>query len=432
MTVEQPINTAHVWTVNATEVSVDFYVNYGDEPAITDAKPMEIGPIFTVDGTLARPYGVYTISARLKDDLGGPVLAAASIDLQQTLSFAGVLHALPGGGYQFSIYENDFTASADTRLTLFHNAEAGQLDWQIFAEPGENPEIPDDPRSGSLMPGEWQEALDVTENQYVLEVFEDGQLVARFEGLELETEKNLNVYIVGDPEPTSDPLALVQHLLDQEYQIPAGAKRPDVVSDPAPPHSSTDSNAAVEFTCEALEIWETNATSATVTAVDPDGWVNNLSIDRIDPDLGSIEIPDNGVTLSSDVGEPATAQVDIGGDVPSGHYAIRVISNYDTVAQRETCTLHLEVKPITIGRLESLVQGYKASEDVTDSFADKLLDDLAKAEAHLNDDEVAKACRDLTKFQDRVGNQSGSKIAVAAADDLLAESDALKADLVCG
>lgn len=433
MTVEKPITTSHIWIVNGIDSNVDMYVNYAAEAAITDVKALSIGPIFTVDGTLARPYQVYTFEFRLKDDVDGQVLAAASVQLEEGKSFAGVLQQLPSGDYQFSIYENDFAPTGNTRMTVRHNARAETLRWQIAPRAGENPEIPKDMREGELQPGEWQSAKEVIENTYVFEVLENGQIVARDNDLELEHEKFLAIYLVGDPQATTDPLALKQHVLVQEYQVPALSQAgPAEVTAPTPPDSASDDNAAVQFDCPAVEVWQTNATTVEVSAVDPDGVVHNLSIDRVDPDLGSIQIPDGGVTISTAVGEPATAQVSIDSDVPGGDYMIRIVSNRGTIAQQAFCTLNLTVKPITVQRLQDQVSAFEASGDINGNFASKLQSILDEVAQHLTDGKTSKACADLTKFQDKVGNQAGARITTAAADDLTLESDAMKTDLGCG
>ena len=43
-TVEQPTDRAVVRMINATDAAVDIYVNHAASPAITDVKPLSIGP----------------------------------------------------------------------------------------------------------------------------------------------------------------------------------------------------------------------------------------------------------------------------------------------------------------------------------------------------------------------------------------------------
>lgn len=108
-TVEKPIDSAHVWLVNATEEPVDVYVNYRDQPALTDLHGLEIGPQLEVKGRDGTPYGVYTFSFRPKDQPTAEVLASASVDVSVGSSFTAALHQLPDRSHRVSIYENYFT-----------------------------------------------------------------------------------------------------------------------------------------------------------------------------------------------------------------------------------------------------------------------------------------------------------------------------------
>jgi hypothetical protein len=133
---ERLTHSSEIYVLNATALSVDVFVNYEDQPTISDPKPLvgddahgdELTPtMFVVDGTHTRPYGAYTFSVRAKGDAHGEVLAAASIALEQGRSFSGVLHPRPHGGHEFSIYENDLTDGSNARLTVRHTGSPHEV-----------------------------------------------------------------------------------------------------------------------------------------------------------------------------------------------------------------------------------------------------------------------------------------------------------------
>ena len=166
---DMPIKEARCWILNGTNRDVDIYVNYADQPLITDIQSPSIGPVLTLDGTVDRPYGTYTLEARDKGDPDGPVLASASVPFEEGDSYSAALHRVGQEEYQLSIYTNDYSPSEDARLVARHCASHESVDGEI-SQNGETPEIPDDPRSGTLERGEWQTATDVTESDYLFEV----------------------------------------------------------------------------------------------------------------------------------------------------------------------------------------------------------------------------------------------------------------------
>jgi hypothetical protein len=431
-------NSSEIFVLNATGLSVDVYVNYESQPTVSDPKPLvgtfantdELNPnVFVVQGTLARPYGVYTFSARPKGDPGAGVLAAASIALEQGRSFAGVFHEA-GGGYQFSIYENDLTPTTSARLTV-RNTTTQTVSWRI-APNGEAPQIPPDERSGTLAPGEWQIARGVIDNDYRIEFLAGGERIAMFPDLDLAAAKSFNVYLIGDPAPTADENLLLRPIAFEELEVDPGAPEQPVVSAAAPPLSVSDANAPIEFSCGTVTAWETNARSKQISAVDPDGFVNSLAIDSVEPHVGGIEIAGGAFSPSPGIAEPASATVTFTGEIPDGVYTIWIAANRGSSAQQARCALELTVKPITIHRLLNLLAQYRASGDVEDGVGENLRLMLVSARRNLNNGRVAQACADLTRVLTQIGAEKGKAITDIAADDLTAETKALAADLGCG
>lgn len=432
-------DSSEIFVLNATTLPVDVFVNYEPQPTISDPTPLvgefanadELTPtVFVVKGTIQRPYGAYTFSVRTKGDAAGEVLAAASIVLQQGHSFSGVFHPLPTDGHQFSIYENDLSDGSDARLTVRHSGRPQQVSWEL--QPNGDPRIPPDQRSGTLQHGEWQIARNVIDNGYVIEFFVGGARVARFDDLRLAVGKNIIVYLIGNPQPADDPQLLLRPVCYQELEFDPGAVAEAVTTSPAPPLSTSDTNAPIQFSCEAVELWQTNTATAMVSAVDPDGEVTNLSIDRVDPPVGGIDILGGAVTPAAAIGEPATAEVTFKSDLPGGIYQVRIVANRGGMGHHATCTLPVTVKPITIARLQDQVDVHQASGDIQDALADRLQAILVRAQQHLDAGDTSQACADLKDFLTAIGSEKGKAISDPAHDDLSQEMKALRSDLGCG
>jgi hypothetical protein len=432
-------SSSEILVVNATGLSVDVYVNYETQPTVSDPKPL-IGEfangdelnstVLAVNGTTARPYGVYTFSVRPKGQPDAELLGAASVVLEQGRSFAGVFHEAPGGGHQFSIYESDLSPAANARLTV-RNTTSERASWRI-APNGEAPQIPPDERSGTLGPGEWQIARDVTDNDYVIEFFVGGERVGMYPDLDLAAAKNFVVYLIGQPQPTDDEVLLQRPVAFEELEVEPGEPEPDVVTPAAPPLSVTDTNAPIEFSCPAVSVWETNTRGSAITALDPDGLVTNLSIDSVDPHVGGIEIRSQSLSPSTAIGEPASARVRFKGDIPSGSYQVRIAANRGSLAQQAGCAMQLTVRPITIQRLLGQVRRYRESGDIEDRVGENLRLMLVSARRWLNDGYIDQACLDLRRVITQIGSEKGKAISDVAADALAGETKALSADLGCG
>jgi hypothetical protein len=431
MTVELPIGHAHVWFINATNESVDVYVNYADKPLITDLKGLEIGPEFQVKGKDDTPFGAYTFSARPKADPNGAVLASASAFFEEGKSFSAVLQETSAGGHQWSIYENDFSPTGRARMTVRHTARPLQIAWRI-APKDAKPEIPVDKREGALQSSQWQVATNVVQNDYRLEVLVGGEVVAAHPDLELEHEKDRTVYVVGDPKPTTDPLTLRKHVLQQEFQLPQGPVGPAEVTTPQEPVSTTDQNGLIDFTTFPVELWQTNATTTQISAIDPDGVVTNLSIDSVDPAVGGILITGNSVTPAAAIGGTARATVEILQNVTAGEYEVTIVANRGSLGHQATAIVPVSVRAITIARLRGLVSEYELSGDIQGRFASILCGLLDEAEQHLNAGAAGEACEILKRLLAEVGSEKGKAIAEPAADQLDREAKALRSDLGCG
>ena len=431
MTVEKPIDFAHVWLMNATEVPVDVYLNYAGQPKVTDLKGLGLGIEFQVKGRDDTPYGVYTFAARPKDRPNADVLAAASIGFSEGRSFTAVLHHMPDRSYRISVYENDFTPSDAPRMTVRHNARPLELTWRISPKDFKI-EIPTDEREGTLPTGQWQVAENVVQNDYRFEVFLDGQLVAEHPDFELEHEKDRAAYIVGDPYPTDDTGTLQRFIVQQEFKLPRGAPPQPGVTAPAEPYSTSDQNLPIEFECPGVEVWQSNRASTTTSAVDPDGVVTDLSITGIYPDVGGIVIPDHGVSEATDIGAPATAAIEVLDNVPPGEYEVTVVANKESLGQRATCSVLVTVIPITIDRIRTLIDQYVQSGALEVGVAGALLQHLGRAEENLGAGDEEEGCQDLKDALALVGSAKNKGIDGPAAEHLERELKALRANLGCG
>lgn len=430
MTVERPVDRGEVWMVNAVMGDLGFYANHHTRAA--DVSALKIGPPLQVNGNETSPYGVYSISARSKDRPDLPALAAASVDIQPGRSYDAVLHPTPNGGYRMSIYENPFAPPSDApSLIVRHVASAPRVAWRLRPK-DVKPEIPVDTREGELAAGEWQMVTAVVQNDYRFEVLVDGAVVAVHPDLELQHEKTTVIHVGGDLEPQDAYPSLSPGLLEQELRIAAGPNPPATVTAPAAPVTSTDDNQPIAMTCAAVTTWQTHPATTRVSAVDPDGRVTDLSIVGIVPDAGGIAIGGPGVVPAAAIGEPATADIDIGGDLQHGHYDVTVMANREGMGARPTCQVGVDVRPITLERLEQVVDEHTMTGDIAPALSEELLRLLGQARVELDDGDVASACEYLKEVVAQAAGQQGTAITAAAATQLDREAQSLRADLGCG
>lgn len=431
MTNERPINDAQCWLINAADKIVDIYVNYDEE--LTSVAPTEDGPVFSIDSDANRIYGTYTFEAReVEAGHNDPSLAAASVKFEEGDSYAAVFHQVGDTEYEMSIYKNDFSPSANVRFEIRHTARPEQIDWRIAPNEGADPDIPVDEREGTLERGQWQQALDVTENDYRLEVLVDGEVVALRQDLDFGHNRMIVGYVVNDPEPWMSSEQKESHIWRQEYQIQTGEQKENVVTPPAEPFSATNQNQTIQFDCNPLELYHTNLTETEIGATDPDGIVTGLSIGEVVPYSDGFDIPHETVERASAIGGATTATLRVTPKVPPTSYDVRLVANPEGLGERATCSVPIEVKQITVERLHYLVEQYHESGDINEAITNDLEGLLDDAAAHLADDETEQACNAFKEILTIVGANKAKGISVPATVDMETETKALHTRLGCG
>ncbi len=417
--------------MNTADRAVDVYVNYHEQPLVT-IHPTEDQGAFTIDSDANGVYGTYTFEARQRDEPDDEPLASASVLLEEGDSYTAVFRQVGDADYELSFYENDFSPTGDTRFEIRHTGRPETIDWRLFPKPEADPRIPDDERSGTLERGQWQQALDVIENEYRLEIEVDGRVVAFRQDLELEANRMIVVYLHDDPMWWMGSDEKEDHIFRQEYQIQTGESRPDIVTQPAEPVSSTDQNQPIEFDCRALELYHTNRTTAEVGATDPDGIVSDLRVDDVQPYSDGFKIPDESVDRALAIGHETTGTLDIRPKVPPADYEVTLLANPEGLGERATCTLPVTVKPITIQRLRDLVDQYHDAGEMVDRIAADLHEALDDATAHLDAGDDGAACNDLGEVITIVGEYKDEGIDATASVDIETETKALRKRLNCG
>jgi hypothetical protein len=430
MTNEQPINEGRVWFVNGSETSVDIFVNYQDQPTLTDVKAMEIGPVLPI-GAPDRPYGEYTFEARAKGLPNSPVLASASIEVEQTESYHAAFHKVGDDEYRISIHALDFSASAETRLEVRHLAFPSEIDWRIEPAAESDPRIPDDFRSGTLQHGEWQQALDVTENQYYFEVTVGGEVVAYQKTIEQELNKMLVVFVVGDLQPNPNETQATARVLVDEIQIPTGPKNKDIVTAPAPPASDVDDSLRVSLECDTILTYETNVAEGEADATDPDGVVTGMAIHSVDPASGSFEIPDGAFDFAENIGDTLTATLRCSPDNLPGSYNVRLKANPESLGERATRDVLVDVRAIDLARLRDLVNQYEASGDIRKKYAEEMRDELDKVDRALNAGNTEKACKESEKFIKTASDNKDAGVSEPATVDIEVEGGRFRKNIGC-
>jgi hypothetical protein len=235
---------------------------------------------------------------------------------------------------------------------------------------------------------------------------------------------------VGNPQPDTTELNdLEDYLLVQEFKLPPGPRLAKTTTDPREAFANSNANQPVSFEVPELEVFQTNPTKGTVTATDPDGYITDIGIKAIDPDLGSIRIPDGGVAPSPELGARGSALICIDADTPAGTYAIDVWTNPESAAQTAVAMVPLTIKAITVERLRALVDAYAGQDRIEPAFADELRAILDEVAAALAQDAPLLAQQKLTTFADRVESLAGGAIQEQPSKDLSRESKAFIATL---
>jgi len=406
---------------------VELYVSYDARPSIGDPMPLasasaktaELAPsVFMVDGTTARPYGVYRFTVSGKGAVGGERGAPAG------RSLSGIVSGSSEAGCRLSIYENDVSPSSSARLTV-RNVSAVAATWRI-APNGDGQAA--DERSGALAAGESQIARDVAADAYLIEFHVGGARVAMVPRLELSPGRNTIVYLVGEPHPTTDREELLRPIAVQELPFAHGPADPHVTTAPSPPKSAPDEAAAIVFNGGSAASRDKQG-DMTVSAFDPDGVVGNVSIDGVLPSGGDIEL--RSLVPSAAAGAPAAAELSLKADVPDGAYRLALAANGEASGERAGCTMRLKVKPITIQRVREQVLAYRASGDVEAATGEDVVALLERADAHLADGEIGGACVDLNELLNTIRAQKDRGMSGAAADALITGVRELRVDLGC-
>ncbi|MFC4548775.1 MULTISPECIES: DUF4397 domain-containing protein [Halorussus] len=431
MTNERPTQDARCWLLNTADRAVDVYVNYRETP-LTTIQPTEDQGVFSIDSDANGTYGTYTFEARAEGNLDGEVLASVSVEFTEGDSYSAVFHRSDDATYELSVYENDFSPSDDSRFEIRHTGAPERIDWRLFPKSEADPRISDDERSGSLSRAQWQQAIDVTENDYRLEIVVDGKVVAFRQDLELEANRAIVVYLVDDPKWWMGSDEKEDHIFRQEFQVQSGPDRDDVVTPPAEPYATTDRNQTIQFACRELELYHTNRAETTVEATDPDGIVADLAVGEVEPYSDGFKIPDESVERAYAIGGITTGTLTVRPKVPPGDYDVELVANPEGLGERATCTRSVKVKKITVHRLRNLVDRYREAGEMTDEIAAQLRDSLDDAVVHLDAGELAEACDALKRVVTVVGENKDEGISVAAAVDIETETKAMRKHLGCG
>jgi hypothetical protein len=398
MTSQKPTQSAEVWFINAVEDFVaDIYVNGEPEPSLANVKALEVGPVFTVEGTAQRPYQTHRFAARRRNDRAGEPLAEVSVKLTRGLSYTAVLHVTDvPGSYRLSVFANDFAPSGNARLEVRHVGYPGEVDWTLTPADDTDSRIPQDTRTGHLTRAQWQQATEVVPNAYYLEARVGDVVHAYWPDIDLATERMAVAYVLGDPQPGQmAPQELRRYWLVQEFKLPVGAPAEVTVTDPAWPHTDRNRDKPIKFETRPIEVYEASQGASRIRVTDPDGWISGVVVESVEPAAGDVRIPDNAVAPSPELGAPATATVYIGGDLPVGPYLVRVRTNPDAVTESAVHTIPLTVKPVTIGRLYATLDRLQDDRAIAPGFAEQLRQLLYDAGVAVNRDDPAAARRHL-------------------------------------
>ena len=428
---ERLLTTAEIYFINGTSLEIDIYINGEASPSLSDPSSFAVGPTFVVTGDRATPFQAYTFIVRFKGQPQGEVLAEASVLLEVGRSFTGVFHWTPEGTWQLSIYENDLSRGTDGRLTVRNTSSLSQVNWSLVPN-GENPEVPVDTRAGTLGHAEWQIARSVELNDYLFQAFIGDQLVTQDEDLDIGLEQNLIVHIVGAPYPTMDNSLWEQWLVVQELEFDPGIAPPDSISDPAPPFSSTDSNAPVQLDCPASTFMETRGGTVEITATDPDGFVMGIQVVQVQPDVDGFVVQDSDMAPSPALGAPGVATLTVDASVPEGTYAVTLEANHETLAQKARCTMQVAIEPITVPSLASMIAQFTGQPSISADFAQQLDQVLEDAGNALLDGDSAAACQAIEQFLEQINDAECPQMNQLAVTELVREAEALRQNLNCG
>jgi len=115
-------------------------------------------------------------------------------------------------------------------------------------------------------------------------------------------------------------------------------------------------NQPIAIGCASVTTSQGTAGTSAVTATDPDGIVNSITVTSITPsDPGTIAL--EGFNPAANIGETATATLAVGAATPAGVYAVEITaSNGDDPPQTAVCNVTVTVSSVlTIGEIQGAV-----------------------------------------------------------------------------
>lgn len=410
---------AQLAIVNATGEPIDVYLNGISQPQETGIMPRTVGPTILIDGTLERPFQVYTVQIREREDIGGPILAEASINMVDGEAYTAVFRTDGQGGMKLSIFPIDFAETDQSRLQVVQVSSLDTVFWKALAKQG------NDDRKGTLARGEFQIAKELRPAAYTLRAESGGNIVAELKDVTLDSSRMRIAYLVGEPAPACRKEKLSRFWITQEVLLPSGSGGAASTTPPARAISDTDTNKPIEVDFPDLELVETNSGQMNFQATDPDGFIQQIELLRAVPDLGSIALPPLSISTSASKGAPAEASVDVGGDLPYGSYWVTLRLNNATFAEPKRATARIDVLPVTVDRLRSEISRHRANGDVSTALAADFLGLLDEADQQITADNFVDASVTLQEYVDLAAQKSGGAIPTAVATDIEREGRAL-------
>jgi hypothetical protein len=309
-------------------------------------------------------------------------------------------------------------------------------------------------RTGTLRQGEFQVVDDITENDYFIETFVDGELSTFFSSVDSPTELNkyFPLYIFGDlptfgvgsieeyretylsgnsvpPVPEGEEDRWMQ---THEIEVPVAPGVPDSISMPMDAYAQVDDNQPTEFMVESVVGYETNNVETTVRASDADGIVTDFLVDSVEPKYDGFEFLDNTFDRATTIGGTSSQVLRTLADVPVGSYELTLVANRESLNADAYTTVSVEVKEIDFARLYDLVDMYESMDDLSGQVAQDMRVKLKNAEDDYAKDKLEKACKKLEEFAKVAADTKGAGATEQAAKDFELETKRLQENINCG
>lgn len=181
-------------------------------------------------------------------------------------------------------------------------------------------------------------------------------------------------------------------------------------------------NQAVAITCPGpMSTLQGVATTAGVTATDPDGRVTAFSAAVGPGDPGTVTVGD--VTPAAAAGGTASATLDVAATTPAGTFTVTLTAaNDDATPQTASCTVDVEVSPVTVDALRALVEAMVGDGRVAADKAKLLERRLDRVADAMADGRGADAAAQLRAFANQVQGLAPRWISPESADLLVAEA----------